>query len=622
MGIHKHKIRPSQFIYNYGPGALIETKYGPRLVPDPGIGLLDRYWSDITKYRIGSRRMSAGVLGDASVFRLPTDSEMPEERGQTIYRTKAFPEWRLCMNFSGHAKPDEYVLYKGGGQIRRCPACGDGRGPIVRFVAACPKGHLDNVDWPRVAHGIYSGDRACGHEAHFIYHRGTGTISSMEISCPLCGSREPFSTVYAKGTKCTGRSPESENFGIPPSRPGCNKRMRVVGRHTSILRLPALRTLLEMAFGATDLEQSMGKIRDILQYERPGDLDEFIRVLDKNRRNKPGGKFGEEDDELCRRCDWGEIKTAMDRMDSEDRQMSSGDGYSGLILDEFKSLANGAKFGIPPQKDGEGGGGNDRAARTLFEMRRAGPPFQMDNHRFIASSIPKLSVLTVQYGYRRAIPDDESEAGDLSETIRYKFRPKNQTDLWYPGVRSMGEGLFVMLEGDGYHPDMTGRSFEGWREKHASGAGYDSALFRTERDDVRHEELHPVFVWWHTLSHALLRVLGEEAGYSSASLRERVFLDVGGGRARGGVILYAAQAGQEGSMGGLISLAPHMEQLFRNAMEHVNHCSGDPLCRDFRIGKDSKYNGAACYGCVMASETSCEHRNMWLDRRLLIENPP
>ena len=621
MAINRHKIHPSQFVHNYGPGALIETKHGPQLVLNPNIGLLDLYWSDISKYEIGSQRMSVGLLGDASIFRLPTNDETPEYPNGVIYRTKLFPEWNLCMNSSGHAKPDEYVLYKDHLQRSQCPVCKqeNDRRSIVRFVAACPKGHLDNVYWYRVAHGIYSGSHDCEQKAYFIYHRGTGTISSIEISCPQCGSRKPFSTVYAKGFECTGRRPESEARGIPPRRSACKKRMRVVGRHTTSLRLPELWTLLEMTFGATDLEQSIGKIKQIIKYERPGNLDEFVKVLDKTRNNEPGGEFTKEDYKLCRSFDWGEIKTAIDRMYVEDEQLSSNNSYSDLILDEYKSLVSGAKFGIPPQRSA--GGGDTRVPRALFEMRRSEPPFKLDNHKFIVSSIPKLSALTVQYGYRRAIRDDEAETSGLPEVTRYEFKPANQSHLWYPGVRSMGEGLFVMLEGDGYHPAMTGRSFESWKAKHAFAAGYDRTLFRTERDDIPHEELHPVFVWWHTLSHALLRVLGEEAGYPHASLRERIFLDVDGERARGGMLLYVAQAGRERSLGGLVSMAPHMEQLFRNSMEQINHCSGDPLCRNFRI-EGSNYNGAACYGCIMASETSCEHRNMWLDRHLLIENPP
>lgn len=621
MGINSHKIHPSQFIHNYGPGALIETTRGPRLVLNPGLGLLDRYWRDISKYEIGSARMSVGLLGNASIFRLPTNNEMPEDPDGVIYRAKLFPEWHLCINYPEHAEPDEYVLYRGRFQRSQCPVCkkDHDRRSVVNFVAACPKGHLDDVYWYGVAHGVYSGSRDCEQKTHFIYHRGTGATSSVEISCPRCGSRKPFSAAYAKGFACTGRRPESEPPKIPPRFSVCTKRMRVVGRHTTSLRLPELWTLLEMTFGATDLEQSIGRMKNILEYERPGDLDAFVGVMDKARRNNPDGEFTKEDHELCRSCGWDEIKTAIDRMTAEDAQLSSGSSYSDLILDEYKSLVGGTKHGIPPQK-GAGGAGA-RVHRTLFEMRRSEPPFKLDNHRFIVSSIPKLSALTVQYGYRRSIRDDECGAGGLREITRYEFKPANQSKLWYPGVRSMGEGLFVMLEGDGYHPAMEGRSFERWNAKYASNAGYDSALFRTERDDVRHEELHPVFVWWHTLSHALLRVLGEEAGYPHASLHERIFLHVDGGRARGGMLLYVVQAGREGSLGGLVSMAPHMEQLFRNAMEQANHCSGDPLCRNSRI-EGSNYNGAACYGCIMASETSCEHRNMWLDRHLLIENPP
>ena len=188
----------------------------------------------------------------------------------------------------------------------------------------------------------------------------------------------------------------------------------------------------------------------------------------------------------------------------------------------------------------------------------------------------------------------------------------------------MGEGLFIMLdEDDGYHPTMQGDSHSHWNSIFLDPPKYDASLFRNPDPNNRiHEELHPVFVWWHTLSHALIRVMGDEVGYSSAAIRERVFIEIKDDRASGGILLYAAQAGNEGSLGGIISMAPRIKEFLNKAMERIDHCSGDPLCLDYEFRKHSRYNGAACYGCTMNSETSCEHRNMWLDRHILIENPP
>ena len=187
----------------------------------------------------------------------------------------------------------------------------------------------------------------------------------------------------------------------------------------------------------------------------------------------------------------------------------------------------------------------------------------------------------------------------------------------------MGEGLFIRLdEGDGWQKLMKGNSHKEWIKSFSDPDPriYDHSLFMAG-DNTPKDELHPVFVWWHTLAHLLIRSISEEAGYSSASIKERIYLENSDNRTRGGILLYATQAGSEGSLGGLISLAPYFGGLIETAFNQLEICSGDPLCLQDHF-TNKKYNGAACYGCLMNSETSCAHRNMWLDRHVLLENMP
>ena len=132
-------------------------------------------------------------------------------------------------------------------------------------------------------------------------------------------------------------------------------------------------------------------------------------------------------------------------------------------------------------------------------------------------------------------------------------------------------------------------------------------------------ELHPMFVWWHTLAHRLINGMAIDSGYSSASIRERVFVDIDdqSGSATGGVLLYTAQPGGDGTLGGLIALVPQFERVLGAALRNLDACSNDPLGGEETFGL-GKYNGAACYSCALISETSCEHRNMNLDRKLLL----
>ena len=58
------------------------------------------------------------------------------------------------------------------------------------------------------------------------------------------------------------------------------------------------------------------------------------------------------------------------------------------------------------------------------------------------------------------------------------------------------------------------------------------------------------------ISHALIRTLSLISGYSSASLRERVYTD----RAmnHGGILIYTSSAGEDGGMGGLVETAQNL----------------------------------------------------------------
>jgi len=119
--------------------------------------------------------------------------------------------------------------------------------------------------------------------------------------------------------------------------------------------------------------------------------------------------------------------------------------------------------------------------------------------------------------------------------------------------------------------------------------------------------LHPVFVWWHTLAHRLINALSVDSGYSSAAIRERIYLKHTERRSTGGILLYTAQSGGDGTLGGLIATVPHFERGLQSALRDIHICSNHPLCSG-NLFSPGKYNGVACYACELVSETSCEYR--------------
>ena len=71
-------------------------------------------------------------------------------------------------------------------------------------------------------------------------------------------------------------------------------------------------------------------------------------------------------------------------------------------------------------------------------------------------------------------------------------------------------------------------------------------------------------------------------------------------------------------MGGLVWQGqPRLiRKIVESAMKRAVNCSSDPLCWENEDG----LNRASCFGCTMVSETSCEHQNLGLDRRALVDD--
>ena len=119
----------------------------------------------------------------------------------------------------------------------------------------------------------------------------------------------------------------------------------------------------------------------------------------------------------------------------------------------------------------------------------------------------------------------------------------------------------------------------------------------------------------------LIRQVALECGYSSASLRERVYI----GTPRtptAGVLLSTAASDSEGTLGGLVALghARYLKRLLDQAFDDALHCSSDPLCAEHvPIDPSAALHAAACHACLFASETSCETNNRWLDRAVLAD---
>ena len=176
-----------------------------------------------------------------------------------------------------------------------------------------------------------------------------------------------------------------------------------------------------------------------------------------------------------------------------------------------------------------------------------------------------------------------------------------------PANQSLGEGLFFEFNID---------AVDNWAVLH-------NDLFTTRYDQPEGEigkalkgEITqygaPRFYLLHTFSHIIMKELEFSCGYPTASLQERLYYS----DRMCGVLIYTAD-GAEGSMGGLVWQGqPRLiERIVKNAINNAKECSSDPLCWE----NEDQLNLAACFSCCLVSETSCEKRNLGLDRRALVD---
>jgi hypothetical protein len=131
------------------------------------------------------------------------------------------------------------------------------------------------------------------------------------------------------------------------------------------------------------------------------------------------------------------------------------------------------------------------------------------------------------------------------------------------------------------------------------------------------------YVLIHSFSHALIRQLALECGYTASSIRERIYClppDADDGP-MAGLLLYTSAPDSEGTLGGLVSLGEprYLERHLDQALECMKLCASDPLCAEHQPGDGhDAVHGAACHACLFASETSCERGNKYLDRSVLV----
>ena len=72
-----------------------------------------------------------------------------------------------------------------------------------------------------------------------------------------------------------------------------------------------------------------------------------------------------------------------------------------------------------------------------------------------------------------------------------------------------------------------------------------------------------------------------------------------------------------------MEVADRFAAVLESTLRRLEVCSSDPMCADHNSSAhedDGATCGAACHGCLLIAETSCEARNLFLDRAVLVNS--
>jgi hypothetical protein len=230
--------------------------------------------------------------------------------------------------------------------------------------------------------------------------------------------------------------------------------------------------------------------------------------------------------------------------------------------------------------------------------------------------IDNMKITSAQLDFSRVVPIDADADGIISKNI---FKSKADSVQVYPVVENYGEGIFFSFNEELIDLFSKNESAIDNLNEKLMNLNKNSDAFSEGAIKYGLENNWQLYLV-HSFAHLIMRELEFKCGYPTASLSERIYVSNDLNYRMYGCMIYTAE-GAEGSMGGLIAqtIPDNLIKLITNALERASICNSDPLCWESDGQGLFELNFASCFSCSLVSETSCEHRNIYLDRRILVD---
>jgi len=631
-------IRRAQLVSPFGVGAMSILVNGTSVITaglDHWFGIDDPSLLELNEYVVGDWRLEQRL--QVREFRLPPDFRM-RRKGNDPRNTNLkvpvlrFPQWSFCMyckrlEFSTLTMsqpvdcPDPSHIDKSTGKRRRA------RMSQVPFVAICARGHLDDFpfrEWVHESHnpgcrgvlrlqsrggGGLEGQvvvcdpdatpKGCGAERSLegiMNARWVNQVERTYLTDNLVGNNQPY--------ECKGARP-----WLGETQEGCGEPMRGALRGAGNVYFPKVESsiYLPRKVGAVS-----AALHDLLNR---ADVRPLLRIL--NRTDGAAVTAHQIRDELppelFQPISDAELLAGYQDMfgiadEAEGEPDSTSEGHR-TLAEDVESLTSTDVWRHPEFLLLRGTPADD-----MLTVSDPGTHPKLTGVFGRTRRVETLTETRALRGFTR-VRDADLKLSVGKALLRRRLLPPAHD--WLPGYVVKGEGIYLELNLDRLaswerQPLVVDRA-----QKITDHYG-DAARLRGIQD----RSISPRFVLIHTLAHLLINELIFTCGYSSASLRERLYVSETPGRAMAGLLIYTAAGDSEGTMGGLVRMAKpeNLWPVMATAIGDARWCSTDPVCMDAGEkgqGPDS-CNLAACHGCALLPETSCEEFNRFLDRGLVI----
>lgn len=590
-------VRPSQLLWTYGPGALIDL---PNLsVITMG---LDRWEMDRCTPIEEARLLEAvrRVLGQ-QVQRLRMPPVIKDE-GVSPFAAEAkigvpvrpFPRWLRCVRCGLLAEFDSGLFSIKENPYRpdqthflhtTCEKGSHSDAVPARFLLACRNGHLDDFPWHWFVHG---GASDCKGTLRFFERGASLQTENLWVKCDACGAAR--SLVHAFGAEarnnlpaCRGRHPHLDIYNDD-----CGEEARAVLLGATNSWFPITLSVLAIPHTGDSLSQIVEDgWEDFSDVESEPELKGLLKAF-KKRGVLPG----------IERYAAGDIWKAIE-------EKRSGAGGEQTVSEGDMKLPEWAVLTHPsPPSDW-----------PHFLSERIAAPSKYSSALESVLLLKRLREVNALIGYTRVEAPEETDDPDERPPMADLCRGKPE---WVPATEVHGEGIFLRFD------EAATRM---WESSDAVKAR-DARLIAGHQGWRNARRLDPQkgypgirYAMLHTFSHLLIRELALECGYNAASIRERIYASSDGDNPMAGILLYTAAADSDGTLGGLIELGKpeNLGRMIEQALRRATVCSSDPLCSEHDPEKDRSLHAASCHACAFVAETSCERANRYLDRSLLVE---